>query len=59
MPGPGQVDVKGQSPLSVLLYNFEVGSNTVKSEHMRALLQKVVPLLDGGGSVTIVGMASL
>ena len=58
MPGPGQVDVKGQSPLSVLLYNFEVGSNTVKSEHMRALLQKVVPLLDGGGSVTIVGMAS-
>lgn len=58
MSGPGQFYVEGQSPLDILLYNFDIGSSGVKFEHLMALLQNVVPLLDNGGSVTIVGMAS-
>jgi hypothetical protein len=56
--GPGKVEVISRSPLSVLFYNFDVGSDVVKTEHMSGLFQHIVPLLDAGGSATLVGMAS-
>jgi hypothetical protein len=56
--GPGKVEVISRSPLSVLFYNFDIGGDVVKVEHMSGLFQHIVPVLDAGGSATLVGMAS-
>jgi hypothetical protein len=52
------VDVTSTSPLSVLFYNFKKNSDVVKFEHLSGLTRHIAPLLDAGGSVTLIGMAS-
>jgi hypothetical protein len=45
--------------VEVLLYDYESGKANVKSAHMAFMLSKVMPLLNKGGSLTVIGMASM
>jgi hypothetical protein len=56
--GPGQIETISRAPLSLLLYNFDTGSDVVKFEHRNALVQQIIPLLNAGGSATAIGMSS-
>jgi len=55
---PGMVEVTSTTPLAVLFYNFKKNSDVVKYEHLSELTKRIAPLLDAGGSVTLIGMAS-
>ncbi len=52
----GKIDAS--EPARVLLYNFAIGHAEPKPQHCGYLLQNVIPRLNGGGSVSIVGLAS-
>lgn len=45
--------------IEVLLYDYESGKPNVKSAHIACMLSKVMPLLNKGGSLTVIGMASM
>jgi hypothetical protein len=50
--------VQRANPPSVLLFNFDVGSPSLKLEHWDMLRSWVVPYLRKGHSISIVGLAS-
>jgi hypothetical protein len=58
LDGPGGVEVTSTTPVSVLFYNFGKNSDIVKYEHLNGLVRHIAPVLDQGGSVTLIGMAS-
>jgi hypothetical protein len=61
MAPPGKIQEYGsQAPdtIAAKLFNFEVGKFAIKSEHSNWLISVVAPKLRGGGSLTIIGLAS-
>ena len=60
-PSPGKIQEYGsQAPdtIAAKLFNFEVGKFAIKPEHSSWLISVVAPKLRGGGSLTIIGLAS-
>lgn len=55
--GPGRTEHR-TSPKSLLLYNFDIDGDQLKAEHEAFLRREVVPILQRGGSVSLVGLAS-
>jgi hypothetical protein len=55
--GPGLYERRTRPP-SLFIYNFDIGGDEPKREHRVFLIQAAVPVLQGGGSVSIVGLAS-
>jgi hypothetical protein len=55
--GPGRTEYR-TSPKSLLLYNFDINGDQLKAEHEIFLRKEVVPVLQRGGSVSLVGLAS-
>ncbi|PID42549.1 MAG: hypothetical protein CSB48_10070 [Proteobacteria bacterium] len=55
--GPGRTE-RRNSPKSLLLYNFDINGDRLKPEHEAFLRKEVVPVLQRGGSVSLVGLAS-
>ena len=55
--GPGRTEHR-TSPKSLLLYNFDINGDQLKAEHETFLRKEVVPVLQRGGSVSLVGLAS-
>jgi hypothetical protein len=47
-----------QQPPSLLLFNFDIDSETLKHEHRVGLLDGVVPRLQTGASLSVVGLTS-
>jgi hypothetical protein len=61
LPSPGEIQEYGsQAPdtIAAKLFNFEVGKFAIKPEHSSWLISVVAPKLRGGGSLTIIGLAS-
>ena len=61
MASPGKIQEYGsQAPdtIAAKLFNFEVGKFAIKPEHSNWLISVVAPKLRGGGSLTIIGLAS-
>jgi hypothetical protein len=55
--GPGRTEHR-TSPKSLLLYNFNINGDQLKAEHEAFLRKEVVPILQRGGSISLVGLAS-
>jgi hypothetical protein len=55
--GPGQIE-QTEHPSRLMLFNFDIDGARLKPEHERALRTAVIPKLQTGGSVSIVGLAS-
>jgi hypothetical protein len=61
MASPGKIqEYRSQAPdtIAAKLFNFEVGKFAIKPEHSNWLISVVAPKLRGGGSLTIIGLAS-
>ncbi len=55
--GPGRTEHRA-NPASLMLYNYDVDGSRMKPEHEAELRHSVIPKLNVGGSVSIVGLAS-
>ncbi len=61
MASPGKIQEYGiptSGTISAKLYNFDVGKFAIKPEHSKWLVTVLAPKLWGGGSFTIIGIAS-
>ncbi len=56
--GPGKADFWSQPREKILLYNFGINDPHLKHEHRMILRSRLVPILEKGGSVSIIGLAS-
>lgn len=60
MSGPGRIHIfeRNSAMARARLSNFEIARTALKPEHMRWLDEVAVPLLERGGSLRVIGLAS-
>src|SRR5436305_1092090 len=52
------VSITRTGETAFLLFDFDIEGGTLKYEHMNTLKTKILPLVQGGGGVRVIGMAS-
>ncbi len=53
--GPGKAEIR-ENPKSYWIYNFDIDGDALKDEHTKFLTANVVPILNAGGSVRVIGL---